>query len=53
MGWTCVGVGNGGLAGRVDVDVGNGGIAGVVKDIVRSIEAGLWHTHNVGTEDLH
>ena len=47
MGRTRFGVGNGGIAGRYDV--GNGGIAGVVKDIVRSIEAVFWHTHDVGT----
>ena len=60
MGRTRVGVGNGGIAGLADVgnggiagrvDVGNGGIAGVVKDIVRSIEAVFWHTHDVGTEE--
>ena len=31
--------------------VGNGGIANVVKDIVKSIEAGFWHTHDVGSEE--
>ena len=41
--------GDGGLGGT---RVGNGGdqIASAVKNIVKQIEAGLWHAHVVGTE---
>ena len=33
------------------ISVVNGGSPGVVKDTVKSIEAGLWHSHDVGSEE--
>ena len=46
------GLGVGGIDGGMGrTCVGNEGIAGVVKVIVRHIEAGVWHTHDVGLEE--
>ena len=49
---SAVGVGVGGISGGMGRTlVGNAYIARVVKDIVKCIEVGFWHTHEVGSEE--